>query len=121
MMSKQGQKKSRTSSISVGNYKRFRASLATITIFGASGTAGDGILKAALANPDVRKIRVIAYRPDYIGQTLLYSFFSPVGAALKATQIGQAMMEVTARGDEFANGDKLSTLRIIRYSDAYEQ
>ena len=49
----------------------------------------------------------------HIGQTLLYWFFSPVGAALKATQIGQAMMEVTARGDEFANGDKLSTLRII--------
>jgi len=218
------------------------ASLKTIAIFGASGTAGDGILKAALANPDIRKIhvitrratprieegvasgkvqmtkhmdyldyaairkqvadvdavfwaigisslgvdedtyrrihvdfplrfvqewtsvsakpdisfhfismwvrvkvqsekvlfdfanntklRVIAYRPDYIGptdeeahigQTLLYWFFSPVGAAVKATQIGQAMMEVTARGDEFANGDKLSTWRIIRYSDGYEQ
>ncbi len=74
-------------------------------------------------------LRVIAYRPDYIGptaeeahigQTLLYWFFSPVGVAVKATQIGQAMMEVTARGDEFANGDKLSTWRIIRYSDAYE-
>ena len=227
------------------------ASLETIAIFGASGTAGDGILKAALANPDVRKIhvvtrrvtariqagvasgkvqmtkhmdyldysaiheqiadadavfwaigisslgveedtyrkihidfpqrfveewinvgvkpgasfhyisssdisaessamwarvkvqaesilieladntnlRVIAYRPDYIGptdeeahigQTLLYWFFSPVGVAVKATQIGQAMMEVAARGDEFANGDKLSNWRIIRYSDAYE-
>jgi len=76
------------------------------------------------------KLRVIAYRPDYIGptdeeahigQTLLYWFFSPVGAAVKATQIGQAMMEVVARGDEFSNGDKLSTWRIIRYSDAYEQ
>ena len=228
------------------------ASLETIAIFGASGTAGDGILKAALANPDVRKIhvitrrstprieegiasgkvqmtihmdyldysaireqmadvdavfwaiglssigvdeetyrkihidfprrfveewinvsakpgisfhyisssdisedssamwarvkvqaektlidlasntnlRVIAYRPDYIGptdeevhigQTALYWFFAPVGVAVKATQIGQAMMEVTARGDEFANGDKLSTWRIVRYSDAYER
>ena len=76
------------------------------------------------------KLRVIAYRPDYIGPTdeeahigqiLLYWFFSPVGAAVKATQIGQAMMEVAARGDEFSNGDKLSTWRIIRYSDAYEQ
>lgn len=76
------------------------------------------------------KLRVIAYRPDYIGptdeqahigQTLLYWFFKPVGAAVKATQIGQAMMEVAARGDEFANGDKLGTWRIIRYSDAYEQ
>jgi len=75
-------------------------------------------------------LRVIAYRPDYIGptaeeahfgQTLLYWFFSPVGAAVKATQIGQAMMEVVERGDEFANGDKLSTWKIIRYSDAYEQ
>ena len=75
-------------------------------------------------------LRVIAYRPDYIGptdeeahigQTLLYWFFSPVGVAVKATQIGQAMMEVVARGDEFANGDKLSNWRIIRYSDAYEK
>jgi len=75
-------------------------------------------------------LRVIAYRPDYIGptdeeahigQTLLYGFFSPLGAAVKATQIGQAMMEVTARGEEFSNGDKLSTWRILRYSDAYER
>ena len=75
-------------------------------------------------------LRVIAYRPDYIGptdeeahigQTFLYWFFSPVGAAVKATQIGQAMMEVVARGDEFTNGDRLSTLRIIRYSEAYEK
>jgi len=78
---------------------------------------------------DNTNLRVIAYRPDYIGpteeeahigQTLLYWFFSPVGVAVKATQIGQAMMEVTARGDEFANGYKLSNWRIIRYSDAYE-
>jgi hypothetical protein len=75
-------------------------------------------------------LRVIAYRPDYIGPTdeeshigqdLLYWFFAPVGAAVRATQIGQAMMEVTARGSEFGNGDKLSTWRIIRYSDAWER
>ena len=75
-------------------------------------------------------LRVIAYRPDYIGPTdeeahlgqrLLFWLFRPVGAALRATQIGQAMMEVTARDDEFVNGDKLSTMRIIRYSDAYER
>ena len=232
-------------------YEGPRASLATIAIFGASGTAGDGILKAALANPEVEtihvitrretpriaegvaagkvemtihmdyldyaaiheqiadvdavywaiglsslgveedryrrihvdfprrfveewtgvssnpaisfhyisssdisedsramwarvkveaekslfdfaadsKLRVIAYRPDYIGpteeeahlgQSLLYGFFKPLGAALKAEQIGQAMMEVTSRRAEFGNGDKLGTFRIIRYSDAYE-
>ncbi len=76
------------------------------------------------------KLRVIAYRPDYIGPTkeeahlgqdLLYWFFAPVGAAVKATQIGQAMLEVTARGAEFENGAHLGTRSIIRYSDAYER
>ena len=75
-------------------------------------------------------LKVIAYRPDYIGPTreeahigqiLLYGFFKPVNAAVKATQIGQAMIEVTARGPEFSNGDKLSTGKIVRYSNAYEQ
>lgn len=76
------------------------------------------------------KLRVIAYRPDYIGPTqeeahlgqdLLYWFFAPVGAAVKATQIGEAMLEVTARGTGFENGDRLGTRSIIKYSDAYEQ
>ena len=75
-------------------------------------------------------IRVIAYRPDYIGptkeeagigQNLIYWFFKPVNAAVKATQIGQAMIEVTARGSEFSNGDILSTRKIVQYSDAYER
>lgn len=75
-------------------------------------------------------IRVIAYRPDYIGPTeaeahlgqdLLYWFFAPVGAAVRAEQIGQAMFEVTARGGEFNNGDRLSTRQIVRYSDAYRR
>ena len=73
------------------------------------------------------KLRVIAYRPDYIGPTdeeahlgqdLLYWFFAPIGAAVKAEQIGRAMMEVTARSGEFSNGDKLGTRRIILYGDA---
>lgn len=75
-------------------------------------------------------LRVIAYRPDYIGPTeeeahigqdMLYGFFAPLGAAVKATQIGQAMIEITARGAEFENGDKVGTWNIRRYSDAYEQ
>ena len=74
-------------------------------------------------------IQVIAYRPDYIGPTveeahlgqrLLYGFFAPLGVAVKATQIGQSMLEVTLRADEFENGDKLSTWRIKSFSDAYE-
>lgn len=76
------------------------------------------------------RLKVIAYRPDYIGPTeeeahigqdLLYWFFAPVGAAVKAEQIGQAMFEVTARAGEFENGDKLTTRSIIRYSDVYER
>ena len=76
------------------------------------------------------KLRVIAYRPDYIGPTeqeahlgqkLVYWFFRPVGAAVKAKEIGQAMLEVTARGAEFENGDKLGTGSIVRYSDAYDR
>jgi hypothetical protein len=75
-------------------------------------------------------LRVIAYRPDYIGptkeeahigQNLLYWFFAPVKSAVRATQIGKAMIEVTARGPEFDNGDKLHTGTIILYSDAYER
>lgn len=76
------------------------------------------------------KLRVIAYRPDYIGPTdeeahlgqrILYGFFAPIGVAVKAEQIGKAMIEVTARSDEFANGDKLGTRGIIRHSDAYDR
>lgn len=74
-------------------------------------------------------LRVIVYRPDYIGPTreeahlgqdILYWFFAPIGAAVKATQIGQAMLEVTAREAEFENQSRLGTRSIIRYSDAYD-
>ena len=75
-------------------------------------------------------LRVIAYRPDYIGPTeeeahlgqeVLYWFFAPVRAAVRAQGIGEAMLEVTARGDEFGNGATLGTASILRYSDAYRQ
>jgi hypothetical protein len=75
-------------------------------------------------------LSVIAYRPDYIGPTedeahlgqdILYWFFAPIGAAVKARQIGQAMLEVTAREAEFKNGSRLGTRSIIRYSDAYDR
>jgi len=84
--------------------------------------------KELFALADGTKLNVIAYRPDYIGPTeeeahlgqkLLYWFFAPVRAAVRAQQIGEAMLEVTVRGDEFENGDKLGTASILRYSDAY--
>ena len=54
-------------------------------------------------------------------RSLLFWFFAPVGAAVRAEQIGQAMFEVSARWPEFENGDRLGTGNIIRYSDAYER
>ena len=39
-----------------------RSGYQTIALFGASGTAGDGILKAALADPDITAIYVITRR-----------------------------------------------------------
>lgn len=65
------------------------------------------------------------YRPNErrsaFGSKSTLLFFAPVGAAVKATQIGQAMFEVTARRSEFANGDRLGTRSIIRFSDAYQR
>lgn len=84
--------------------------------------------KSLFALADGTKLRVIAYRPDYIGPTseeahigqmLLFWFFRPVGAAVRATEIGRAMIEVTARGTAFENGDKLGTRGIMMHSDAY--
>jgi hypothetical protein len=79
---------------------------------------------------DGTNLRVIAYRPDYIGptpeeahlgQNLLYWFFAPLKSAVRAREIGQAMIEVTARGSEFENGQRLHTRTILRYSSAYER
>ncbi len=73
-------------------------------------------------------LRVIAYRPDYIrpargeahlGQKLMYGFFRPVGAAVRSTEIGQAMLEVSERAGHLDNGAKLSSRAIRRYSAAY--
>ena len=86
--------------------------------------------KSLFAFAEGTRLRVVAYRPDYIGPTeedghigqeILYYFFAPVGVAVRAEQIGQAMLEVSARGQEFGNGDKLHTGKIIRYSEAYER
>jgi hypothetical protein len=85
--------------------------------------------KTLFALAEGTSLKVIAYRPDYIGPTdeeahigqdLLYWFFAPVGAAVKAEQIGQSMFEVSRRISEFENGDKIGTGKIIRYSDAYQ-
>ena len=84
--------------------------------------------KSLFSFADGSNLRVIAYRPDYIGptpekahfgQNLMYWFFRPVGAAVKATEIGRAMLAVSARGSQIENGTKISTSSIIQFSDAY--
>ena len=84
--------------------------------------------KSLFSFADGSNLRVIAYRPDYIGptpekahfgQNLMYWFFRPVGAAVKATEIGRAMLVVSARGSQIENGTKISTASIIQFSDAY--
>jgi hypothetical protein len=86
--------------------------------------------EALIGFADGLNLRVIAYRPDYIGPTreeahlgqdLLYWFFAPVKSAVRAREIGQAMLEVTARGPEFESGRHLYTRTILRFSDAYER
>lgn len=68
------------------------------------------------------KLRVIAYRPDYIGptseeshlgQNLLYGFFRPVGAAVKSVEIGRAMIDLSLRLPMLEHGSKISTSKII--------
>lgn len=84
--------------------------------------------KALFALSAGTKLRTVAYRPDFIRPTreqltlrdrLLYGFFAPVASALRATQIGEAMLEVSAR-QEIGNGEKLPTREIIALAEAYE-
>ena len=86
--------------------------------------------KSLFSFADGSNLRVIAYRPDYIGptketasfgQNLMYWFFRPVGAAVKATEIGRAMLVVSARGPRMENGTTISTSSIVRFSDAYDR
>ena len=79
---------------------------------------------------DKTNLRVIVYRPDYIAPAkeqssiwhdLLYGFLAPINSAVRATAIGEAMLEVSARGPEFSNGTVLQNKDIVGYSQAYQQ
>ena len=76
------------------------------------------------------KLKVIAHRPDYIGPTkeeirwwekLVYYFFKPVGGTVKASQIGQAMIEISIQGDEVNPNATPTTEDMLDYSNAYER
>ncbi|MCH7982220.1 MAG: hypothetical protein IID59_12035 [Proteobacteria bacterium] len=73
--------------------------------------AANGVIAAAV---------MFALRDDSIAVYWAIGI-SSIGAAVRAEQIGQAMFEVSARGPEFENGDRLGTWNIMRYSDAYDR
>jgi hypothetical protein len=74
------------------------------------------------------RLRVISYRPAYIvpteeqsnfAHTLAHTVFEPVKLAIRATTIGEAMLEVSARGEQLPNGTILENREIIKYSNGY--
>ena len=74
-------------------------------------------------------LRVISYRPAFvtptetelnIGHKVLHWIFAPIGGAVHAEMIGEAMLEVTARGGVIENGAILENRDIVSYGKAYE-
>lgn len=75
-------------------------------------------------------LRVISYRPSFIlptepeahlGHRILYAIFAPIKFAVAAQAIGEAMLEVSARGSQLANGTILENTDILGYAKAYKQ
>ena len=75
-------------------------------------------------------VRVIVYRPDYIaptreqsslGDELLYRFLAPINSAVRATDLGRAMLAVSAGGDRFRSGTIVENADIVGYSTVYRE
>lgn len=76
------------------------------------------------------ELRVISYRPAFIlpteaeahaGNKVLHAILNPIGASVEAETIGAAMLEVSARGMDFANGTTLENKDIIVLGKAYRE
>lgn len=85
--------------------------------------------KALFETASESGLRVISYRPDYIAPTreqsnigydLLYWVLAPVNSAVKAVEIGQAMLGVSTGGSQFGNGTILENKDIVGYSKAHQ-
>lgn len=70
-------------------------------------------------------IRVISYRPSFIlptsehaniGQGMLFTLFSPIGLATRSRVIGEAMLDVSARGDSVPSGAVIENDKLNKYS-----
>ncbi len=79
---------------------------------------------------DGTNLRVIVYRPSWIiptkeqshiGYDLFEAVNTPIDNAIRATIIGQAMLEVTARGNQIANGRILENRDILKYGNGYRE
>ena len=74
------------------------------------------------------KVRVVSYRPAAVIHTaeraglvdsLSRFVFGPFKLSVKSTAIGQAMLEVSARGNEIGNGVILENTDILMYANGY--
>lgn len=71
-------------------------------------------------------IRAVHYRPTYVTPAVddgsppfSYTLLHPIGGATESTDIGRAMLEVTARGAEaLPHGTVLENLELLRYAAA---
>jgi hypothetical protein len=79
---------------------------------------------------DGSKMRVISYRPSYIvpseeranfGHNLAHAIFAPIKLAVRSTVIGEAMLEVSARGNQLENGTILENRDVIKYGNGYRE
>ena len=74
-------------------------------------------------------VRVISYRPAFvtpteaeanIGHKVLNAILAPINGAVMAESIGQAMLEIGARGPQIENGTILENKDIVGFSKAYQ-
>ena len=75
-------------------------------------------------------MRVVSYRPAFVTPTeaeatvwhsVLHAILAPIEYAVRAESIGQAMLEVSARGRQLENGTILENKDIVAFSRAYEE
>jgi nucleoside-diphosphate-sugar epimerase len=79
---------------------------------------------------DGTNMRVVSYRPAYIvpteeqaniGHNVLHMMLAPLKFALRATLIGEAMLEIGVRGNQIRNGTILENRDIDKLSNEYHQ
>jgi hypothetical protein len=77
---------------------------------------------------DGTNMRVVSYRPAYIvpteeqaniGHNALHMMLAPINLALRATLIGEAMLETSARGNQIENRTILENRDLVNFSKSY--